>query len=102
MSNDKHTQSDYFTFVSELASEIRSEAKEYGNDESDVLAETVDGCEWVIYTRLARKVLEYSANDCAIFEQCGPQEWTDWSTAFSQSAFFAMCADVQEALDELP
>lgn len=104
MSGTDYNQSSYFQDVKDIALEIREQHKESGSDfdENDAVHESVGGSSWTIYHANARKVLEYSDNDCAIFEELGPQSWTDWSTAFSQSAYFAMARDVYEALSELP
>jgi len=104
MSDNEYTEQSYFTDVTDMAVEIREQHKACGSDfeESDVLHEYVDGSSWVIYYARARQVLEYSDNDCAIFEELGPQQWEDWGTAFCQAAFFAMHRDVSEALAELP
>ena len=87
------TQQEYFASVQSIA----NEAAELPEDERhDFVRESIDGNYWVIYTHAARKVLEYSDNDCAIFEEMGPQQWEDWGTAFSQAAYFAMCQDVYD------
>lgn len=100
------SRSEYYQDVRDIAEEIRSQQLEEGPggpyDEHSAVHEHVDSSQWVIYTAKAKQVLEFSDNDCAIFDEMGPQEWSDWSTAFSQSAFFAMSQDVYEALAELP
>lgn len=99
------TRHEYHTDVQDIAEEIHGQWKDEGPsgdfDVHTAVHESVDGSSWVIYTAQARQVLDFSDNDCAIFEEMGPQEWEDWSTAFSQSAYFAMTRDVWEALHEL-
>jgi hypothetical protein len=111
------TSQQYWVTVQDIASEIEGilrtgkdpdgydlsdgQSGDYPHTDAahDYLHQRIDGHQYVIYTHLARQVLECSPNDSAIFEELGAQEWEDWSTAFSQSAFFAMQADVSEAVD---
>jgi len=96
------SMSDYYTEVQSIADDIREEWESEGPDfdSHGRLHETIDGHEYVIYPHLAQQVILHSQNDCAIFEELGPQEWSDWSTAFSQSAFFTLMRDVQDRLEE--
>lgn len=105
MSNeDNYSQASYFQDVKGIALEIRSERKEQGEDfdEHQAVHESVDGSAWVIYYSHAPKVLEYSDNDCAIFEEMGPQSFDSWSDAHQAGAYYAMVRDVYDALSELP
>lgn len=102
MANQTISYSDYYTEVQSIADEAQEEWKTEGPD-FDVqqwLHETIDGHSYVIYTNQAQQVLLHSQNDCAIFEEMGPQEWSDWSTAFSQAAYFTLMRDVQDRLEE--
>lgn len=89
------TASEYWEEIEALAKSIPREARERGDDPSDVLHETIDGHQFVIYTAEAREVLAHSPNDSAIFDEMGEQTVSDWGTIFSQAAYFAMCADVR-------
>ena len=92
------TQQEYWAHVKYLAAEIVAESKEYGRDIGDVMHETIDGDAWVIYTHLARKVIEFSDNDCEYFDNFGPVEVSDWSSLYTSAAYFALRADVYEAI----
>lgn len=85
---------EYWTEIGELAESICKEARERGEDPTDVLHETVDGHQWVIYTAQARDVLSHSPNDEAIFEELGRQTIDGFSLIYSQAAYFAMQADI--------
>lgn len=113
-SYDEDSQHDYFKYVEDLAKDILDEAiKEVGPDKDDVeywveresydkVHEAVDGSQWVIYTRLAMKVLLYSNNDGYGFEE-GLLDTSKWKDGidYSAVAFWAMRQDVQERLTEL-
>jgi len=97
---DKPTAHEYYSDLADMAKELREQERDRSDFElSDAIHEYVDGSQWVIYTYRARLVLEFSDNDCAIFDEMGSQEWSDWSTAFSQSAYFAMVRDLYEAFE---
>ena len=96
------TQQEYWAHVEDLAREIITESKEYDRDIDDVMHEYIDGDAWVIYTFRAQKVIEYSPNDCEYFDNMGPVEVRDWTSLFTASAYFALRADVYEAIQEGP
>lgn len=72
------------------------------DERNDYIHESVDGSYWVIYTHAARKTLEFSPNEHALFEEMGAQTVEDFSTLFTRGAYFAMVQDVHECLQELP
>lgn len=93
-------------------SDVRSMAvgiiAEHGDDDdaiNDAIHEWVDGSQWIIYTARARKVLEFSSNDEAGPDSMGWEGFVSgcngWSDLFTRGAYFAMCADVSEAIHEL-
>ena len=95
------TQREYWAHVRDLAREIITESKEYDRDIDDVMHEYIDGDAWVIYTFRAQKVIEYSPNACEYFDNMGPVEVRDWTSLFTAAAYFALRADVYEAIAEL-
>ena len=99
------TERDYWAEVEDLAKQIAKEARETGNDRSDVAHETVDGHEWVIYTYKARFVLLYSSNEDAATDDMGRDAFDGCETLasiYERAAFFALLADVNEALADIP
>ena len=50
------TEREYWDEINELAEAVTSEAKEYNRDLSEVIWETLDGHEFVIYYHQARQV----------------------------------------------
>ena len=94
------TQQEYWAHVKDLAREIITESKEYDRDIDDVMHEYIDGDRWVFMTYLAQKVIEYSPNDCEYFDNFGAVEVSDWSSLFTSAAYFALRADVYEAIAE--
>ena len=91
---------DYWTEVAELAKSITAEAREHDREIGDVLHETIDGHEWVIYTYMAQQVLVHSPNDGYAVEEFGIDAVIqDGSLNWSALAFGAMYADVSEHSD---
>lgn len=86
--------SEYWIEVCALAQSITSEAKEYDRDIEEVLHETIDGHEWVIYTHYNFDVAKHSPNDDAWKDCYGSPELPDNFDAIR--AFFALEADVRE------
>ncbi len=76
------------------AQEILREAKERNEDEEDVLRETIDTHEYIIYTFKAQLVIALSSNADAYEDEMGEKAPTD-----EARAFMAMCADVREYFD---
>lgn len=100
------TAHEYYRDVHSMAAGIIDEV---GTDEyaeySDAIHEWVDGSQWVIYTYRARKVLEFSDNDEAGPDSIGWEGFASgcngWSDLYTRGAYFAMCADVSEKIDEM-
>lgn len=99
MSNEPTAQ-EYFADVMTIAEEA-IQAEHDGGDLYDVVHENVDSSQWVIYTYRAKKVLEFSSNDDAAFEEMG-KEALDGCESFAdvcvRLAYFAMCADVNDVI----
>ena len=98
---------DEFTFGNYWAN-VRSIAKEAMEQDEDArddfIHESVDGSRWVFMYYGARKTLEHSTNDEAVFEELG-REALDGCKSLGEvnvrAAYFALRADVVEALSEL-
>ena len=94
------TQQEYWAHVRYLAREIAAVAMDDDRDIDDVMHEYIDGDRWVFMTYLARKVVDYSPNDCDYFDNMGSVEVSDWSSLFAAAAYWALRADVCEAIAE--
>ncbi len=96
------TEREYRQEVEDLARQIAAEARESGNDRSDVAHEQVDGHEYVIYHWKARFVLIYSDNEDAILEMDEHPNFGCMVELYSAAAYWALLADVNEALADIP
>ena len=67
------TEKEYWDEIKSLAESVTEEAKEYSRELSEVLWETIDGHEWVIYTARNFEVLAISPSDGAYIENFGPE-----------------------------
>lgn len=115
MTDDKNTRRDYIDTVTSIVEDIfhdleittQEQYETLSDDVQDRIWQDVDGSQWIIYTYLNNKVLEYTDNEDA-YEQQGIE--LDTSKGFShirvQVAFWAMYQDVMEelsrAVDDLP
>lgn len=96
----------YYDDVKGLASSIKEyyDRGEISDREHLIerIDETVDGCARVIYTRSAQEALFISRNDNAGIEALGADgfDWKD-GIPWSGLAYFAVHADVIEALEEM-
>jgi hypothetical protein len=95
MSND--TSHDYWSAVRSAADDAAESIREFGADPGDALHEAADGSYWVIYYHAAALTLQYSPNDSAIFDECGPQSFDGYGDAITQMAAWAFAADVNES-----
>lgn len=93
-------EKEYWAEINEIAANARREAKDQGMDLYDYLHETIDGHQFVIYTYKARHVLQYSSHEDAIFEELGDQTVESMSGIYTPAAYFAMLADVGDALPD--
>lgn len=98
--SDSITLAEYTAEVASIAAEVAKEAIEYNREISDVLHETIDGHQWVIYNAYHFRILQHSRNDEAYFQEYGPIEGGSLSDITTKLAFAAFYADVSEALPE--
>jgi len=86
------TKQEYHEEVKSIARCVKEEAAKYGQDIYDVLHETVDGHEWVIYTYKARALANLVGN---------PDAWKDFGGEFSDEgrAYAGLMEDIQEELN---
>jgi len=89
------TSVEYWTEIESLASEITQEAHEYRRDLYDVLHETIDGHQWIIYTRYRAFVLAHSDHDSALWDEGLADGIQSHDEYMMRAAFCAMVADVQ-------
>lgn len=78
------------------ACEILRECRDASRNESDVLHETIDGHEFIIYTFKAQLVIALSSHADAYEDEMGERASTD-----EARAYWAMRTDVAEYLDAL-
>jgi hypothetical protein len=93
----------YMESVDSMAREVLDAVRDEGADEHDALWERIDGSWWIIYTHAQIKVLSYSRNDDAMWEETGsgPVDCDSAGAVYTQLAFWAMRADVMEAIDRI-
>ena len=97
---EREERIEYWDCVKEIAREAREQKEQ---DEYDYIHETVDGCSWVIYTHDAHKVMLFTDNEDAAFEEgVDLSDVGSWSEIVTRLADCAMLADVEAALAELP
>lgn len=102
MSNE--TKKDYLDSVESIAKDAKDRERE-GGDASNHIHESVDGSRWVIYTWCNLKVLEWSKNEGAAFDEMGSDAISgcnSFGEVTARLAYFAMRRDCEEALAELP
>ena len=89
------TEKEYWDEVAELAETVTEEARDDEREIYEVLHETIDSHQFVIYTRQAQEVLAISPNDGAYIDNYGSQGMTEnGALNWSALAFTAMEADV--------
>ena len=91
----------YATEIMEEAVEADPQDPEEGIDLYDRIHEAVDGSAWIIYTHRALRVMDYTANDDAHEELGEIPTGTGWSGIVTYVAFWAMRADVTDAVRTL-
>jgi len=95
--SEEITYSDYWTEVSDLAKSITEEARKYGRDIGEVLWETIDGHNWVIYTYKAQSIIRHSENDGYSAENFGANTIVrDGRLNWSSIAYGCLYGDVSE------
>lgn len=92
-------QREYWEEIESLAREITREARDEDRDIYDVLHETIDGHQWIIYTRFHAEVLQHTANDSAMWDEGLNEGINSHDEYMMRAAFCAMLADVREHSD---
>lgn len=97
------TQKAYWAEVEALAKSCIAEAKRYDRELSDVIWETCDGHQWVIYTYYQHQVLQHCRTGVAerFSDMGGPDLSKGWDDVVMQAAFLALEGDVSERAQEL-
>lgn len=97
------TYSQYWKEVAELAADCVKEAKERGDELSDIIHESVDGHQWIIYTAYHTDVLKHT--ECDVSERFaefgGPDLTRGWEGMTAQAAYLALESDVSDAAYKL-
>jgi hypothetical protein len=93
---DDMTREGYWNEVECLAVGVTCEARERGRDIGDVLHETIDGHEWVIYTRRNLEVLRFTRNEDAAWDDGLVGDSASFCDTMAIAAYCAMRADVSE------
>lgn len=87
---------EYWTEVRDMAQQITAEAREHQRDIGDVLAETVDGHEFVIYTAKNFGVLTHCSNHDAYTEEHGVDDvCKDGEVNWAALAYAAFSEDIR-------
>ena len=92
----KDSYKEYWDTVDAIAREIFAD----GGTEDDI-HEHVDGNYWVIYTHAAHKVWVYSDHEDAVFDLGSFGDVESSGDVFTTLAYYAMCEDVRERLQDL-
>jgi hypothetical protein len=97
------TQKAYWDEVASLAKNCADEAKEQERELSEVVWETCDGHQWVIYTFYQFQILQHTGQDVAdrFSDMGGPDLKQGWDHVVMQAAFLAPEGDVMERAQEL-
>ena len=75
---------EYYDEIASLAADIVKEAEGDRETAFDRAHETVDGHQWIIYTRYNAQVLDHSSNESAHFDNFGPLEADSYSDAMAK------------------
>ena len=90
---------EYWEEIESLAQQVTAEARDDDRDIYDVLYETIDGHQWIIYTRHHTDVLGHSPNDSAMWDEGLNEGINSHDEYMQRAAFCAMLADVREHSD---
>jgi hypothetical protein len=97
MTNDLETSTSYFREIREIVAQAFEDAAEYQREPNEVLWETLDGHEWVIYTYKSQQVLAHSRNaDYSVEEWGADSIIRDGQVHWAGLAFGAMYGDCME------
>ena len=112
--SDLNCEFDYTKQIEAIARDLVKEAMEQSDNDRDdaeelindsLLHETIDGHQWVIYCSYNLSVLQYSRNDDYMIDNLGEESAVEalksggLSGLHTALAYWAMYADVQEALE---
>jgi hypothetical protein len=86
---------EYWEGIESIAREVTREAREDGRDIYDVLHETIDGHQWIIYARFHAFVLAHSDHDSAMWDEGMEEGISSHDEYMMRAAYCAMVADVQ-------
>lgn len=99
-------RAEYYTSCRDIARDILHDVASGEITDSDMLwnvvHENVDGSGWIIYTAQHLQVLRYSENDDTGFDEMGSDLLSGADSCgqvYQRLAFFAMRADVEEAIE---
>lgn len=94
MTNDLQTTSSYFREIQAIVYGCFEQARDEHREPSEILHETLDGHEWVIYTHKAKQVLAHSSHEDYVAENFGTDGILDGgSINWSLLAYGAMMGD---------
>ena len=88
----------YWSGVRSTAKEVEKQAKEYGEEPSDVLHQHIDGDQWIIYNAYHPWIISYTRNEDAVFDTVGEVSGNSASEVLTQIAFYAYYQDVSDAM----
>ena len=99
------TYQEYYKQIQAIVADEIAELNEDGEsrdyDETvEAVEQTIDQHEYIIYYSKALEVLKHSSNWTAI-DDVGMELAKDFSTIVTQAAYFAMCQDCYELLEEV-
>lgn len=98
---DRIKCADYWRAVRSLAEFVANSVRE-GRELDEALHETVDGSQWVIYTRRNFDVLRYCSNHDAYTDETGEPPTTDGKEVnWAALAYCALLEDVRDAIPEV-
>jgi hypothetical protein len=93
---DDMTRAEYWDEIECLAVDVTREARERGKDIGDVLHETIDCHEWVIYTSRNLEVLRFTRNEDAAWDDGLVGDSASFCDTIAVAAYCAMRSDVSE------
>ena len=94
------TKREYYHEIFDIVNELVSECEGDEDRIQDMIHETVDGHQWIIYTHYNIEVLQHSNNHDAYFDNFGPLAADGFSDAMAKMAFAAMYQDCQEEVSD--
>ena len=93
------TEKQYWKEIRSLAKDADKRVKE-GEEPGDVLHETIDGHQWIIYYHYQPYVIAHTRNEDAVFDMVGEVSGDSTGAVLTQIAFYAMEQDVAEHMKE--